>query len=522
MKHIIHKENPNNKYKIAVLVEESRLDKKEIEDAYVHPLVKLGIAEEDIISFSLNYNDKGNAPIGFCKEYLSTLLPALDSLDVKTLVVANGNYFKALTKVRKTEPYYGSAVLCTIKDFNHLNIFLIPNYKALFYNPVLQEKIDITNKAVADHTVGSYKEIGIDIIHSQSYPKDFLDIRAALAKLHEFEALTCDCETFSLKFHKAGLGTIGFGIDQHNGLAFLCDYEAFPTGREMCDSGVVLFGYKEHNPQIKRLLKEFFKSYKGKLIYHNANYDIKILVYELFMDSLLDIKGMLRGIEILTRDFECTKAISYLATNTTAGNKLGLKDQAFEYAGNYAVDDIKNIRKIPKDTLLKYNLIDCLSTWYVFNKNYPIMVKDSQLEIYETIMKPSIKTILQMELTGMPIDMDQVIIAKSELSNVLYKHTSSISASPIISTFEDVLRKDAWAKKNLLLKVKQVAIEEFDMITFNPASNKQVAQLLHEHLGLEILDTTKTDLPAVGAKVLTKHLNQLIQEYSLTEEELNG
>jgi hypothetical protein len=127
-----------------------------------------------------------------------------------------------------------------------------------------------------------------------------------------------------------------------------------------------------------------------------------------------------------------------------------------------------------------------------------------------------------MELTGMPIDMDQVIIAKSELSNVLYKHTSSISASPIISTFEDVLRKDAWAKKNLLLKVKQVAIEEFDMITFNPASNKQVAQLLHEHLGLEILDTTKTDLPAVGAKVLTKHLNQLIQEYSLTEEELNG
>lgn len=518
MKHIIHKENPNNKYKITVLVEESSLDKKEIENIYIQPLVKLGIAEEDIISFSLTYNDKGNAPIGFCKEYLNTLLPALDSLGIKTLMVANGNYFKALTKMRKTEPYYGSAVPCAIKGFNHLNIFLTTNYKALFYNPVLQEKIDITNKAVADHTVGAYKEIGVDIIHSQNYPKSYLEIREALIKLHEFKALTCDCETFSLKFHKAGLGTIGFGIDQHKGLAFLCDY----TEQKTYVDGTLFFGHKEQNPEIKRLLKEFFKTYKGKLIYHNANYDIKILVYELFMDSLLDIEGMLKGINILTRDFECTKVISYLATNTTAGNKLGLKDQAFEYAGNYAVDDIKNIRKIPRDILLKYNLIDCLSTWYVYNKNYPIMVNDSQLGIYETIMKPSIKTILQMELTGMPIDMDQVVIAKTDLSNILYKHTNNISNSPIISTFEDVLRKDAWIKKNSLLKVKQVPIEDFDMVTFNPASNKQVAQLLHDHLGLEILDTTKTDLPAVGAKVLTKHLNHLIQEYSLTENELYG
>ena len=88
-------------------------------------------------------------------------------------------------------------------------------------------------------------------------------------------------------------------------------------------------------------------AYKGKLTYHNANFDIKILIYELFMNGMLDQAGMIKGIKQLTKNFDDTKLIIYLATNSCAGNTLGLKPNAHEYAGNYAEEDVKDIRKIP-------------------------------------------------------------------------------------------------------------------------------------------------------------------------------
>jgi len=72
---------------------------------------------------------------------------------------------------------------------------------------------------------------------------------------------------------------------------------------------------------------------------------------------------------------------------------------------------------------------------------------------------------------------------------------------------------------NLLLKKKVRPIEEF-YEPFNPNSPNQIAQLLHEQLDFEIIDTTDTGLPATGAKTLTKHLNNLMREFDISEDEL--
>ncbi|MFR7882312.1 MAG: hypothetical protein ACLU5J_13195 [Christensenellales bacterium] len=45
-----------------------------------------------------------------------------------------------------------------------------------------------------------------------------------------------------------------------------------------------------------------------------------------------------------------------------------MKYQAQEFSGNYAIEEIGDITKRNLNDVLKYNLIDGLSTWYVYNK----------------------------------------------------------------------------------------------------------------------------------------------------------
>lgn len=62
---------------------------------------------------------------------------------------------------------------------------------------------------------------------------------------------------------------------------------------------------------------------------------------------MLNTAGLLEGLDVMTRSFQDTKIIKYLATNSTAGNVLSLKASAHEFAGNWAVEEIKDIRKVP-------------------------------------------------------------------------------------------------------------------------------------------------------------------------------
>ena len=365
--------------------------------------------------------------------------------------------------MKKSDAHLGELLPCVIKGYESIKIGLTINYQALFYNPTVQDKLDLSLDAFCNHLNGTHQEIGADIIHSAEYSDDYDSIRKALQSLHQHPVLTVDIETFSLKFWEAGIGTIGFAWDKHNGIAFCVDYED-ASALDIPDNAALTltklsqitipYGKQVDNRPRKKLLKEFFDSYTGKLIFHSAGFDIKIVVYELYMKDMLDLEGMLVGIETMTRHFEDTKLITYLATNTTAGNSLKLKDQSYAFAGNYAQDDIKDVRKIEKSELLKYNLTDCLSTWYVYEKYINTLVEDDQTHVYNEIFLESVPLILQMELTGMPMDMDEVQKANQELTDIRNAAQIKISRSPIISKFTTSMRKQAWVKKNLLLNAK--------------------------------------------------------------------
>lgn len=510
MRHIVY--DPTGPWPIALLIKETAFDGPELERYYTEYLEKHGIAREQVTFISLAYNEAGKAPNGFIKQELENVMTAVSDAGSDLLYCADANYFKVLTGQRKAEPHLGYVLPCVLKGYEHLQVTLGVNHKSLMYNPANEPKLHMSLETLLKYQAGAYQELGANIIKEAHYPSTLEDIKAWLEKLKEYPSLSCDIEAFSLDFDKAGIATITFCWDEHHGVAFACDYVAL--SKEM-DSPY--HGVQKDNPAVKLLLRDFFESYTGELIFHRANYDVCILIYELWMQNLLDTNGLLEGLEYMTQRFHDTKVIAYLATNSCAGNKLSLKALAHEFAGNWAQDEeaIKDIRKIPLKLLLQYNLVDGLATNYVFKKCYPIMVQDQQEELYQTLMMPSQKTIIQIELTGMPLDSNQVQVARQELESIINNQLVIFSGSTAVKKAEHIINRRAWEKDYEDRKAKaknpdKIMPKDWDTYPrapYNPNSGPQNQTLLYEVMDLPVIDKTATKQPATGADTIEKLIN---------------
>ena len=471
MNHIVYSQQTT--FKTAILIKETYLDAVKIKSNYL-----TNINPNDVIAFGLSYLQK--MTVTQAKTNLSKLLPALVKLGVTTLYVADATYFKALTKKSKAETYIGYVLPCTIKNFEHINVIFGVNYGQLMYNPNLYSKLDLSLDTLKKHLEGSKAQLGEGIIHSAIYNQP-----EVLPKYQHAERLAIDIETTGL-----GIGSrilsIAFAPDKHNGIAF-----------------------KDPKPE---QIKQFFERYNGLKIFHNATFDIKHIIYNYFMRDANDTYGLLHGLNTMCRNLHDTKVIAYLATNNTQGNELGLKPLSHEYTGNYGMN-VENLTEATAE-VLEYNLKDTLGTNYVFDKYYPIMLQDNQLDIYNNLMMPSIKTIIQMELTGMPVDMDRTIVVHQELEQLQDSYLNVIANHDIVKSTEDQLKLIKLIDINSKLKTKQHGEEKVQDYEFNPNSPKHLQYLLYETMQLPIIDYTKTKQAATGAGTLEKLLNHTQDESS--------
>lgn len=479
MKHLIYSDL--NTETIAILIKESQFSRVNINRYYINPCLK-NIPIDNFIAFSLKYNSNNKITAKEIKEYLTNiLLPALN-FKIKYLLVADATYFKHLAGVKKIDTAYNYIYPCVIPAYKHIQVIYTVNYQALVYNPNLQTKIDMgTNTLITIYT-GIHKEPGKDILTSWHYPNTNRSIVDALDDLLKYPELTCDIETTGLRFNTSELYTISFAWDKHSGIAF-----------------------QIINTSTKELLKDFFNNYKGKLWFHNALFDAKHLIYHLYMTNSIDFKGMREGLDVFA-NAQDTMLYTYLALNSTSDIKLGLKANAQEYTGNYALDDEAwtDITKLSIDEVLKYNLIDSLATWYVKEKYEPIVIADKQLDIYNTIMQPSIKPLLEMMLVGLPLDLTAVTKAKIKIETVRDMAAKLLKYHPIISQVEFELKVQQMNEDNKKLKRRTKSFTDYSSLKFNPASTKQLRYLLYDMLKLPIIDMTVTKLPSVGQKTLTK------------------
>ena len=461
---------------LAIFVQNKDMVAKDIVLHYLKPLEALGIPREDVIVLSLEQNAKGKSPMAIVRPCLAELERIVQHLNIKTVLCCDGAYFKPLAMVKKTEVYYGYPCPSQWKD---VTVFLCANYRALFYNPPIQSKISMALRAVAGHVNKTGGVFQHGVLQDPEYPTDLVEIKNLLLEYLKLPAIYCDIETYHLNVDKAGLGTIAFSRDKHRGFALSVN----------------------KNSTIRTYLKEFFANYTGTIRFHGSPFDGKILIWELFMSHPRDIDGMLRGLHCIFRNFDDTKIIAYLALNSTAGVSLKLKDLAFEYTGNYAQDDINDIRKIPLDELLEYNLTDCVATAYVYEKYRNTLVGPLD-RVYEELFKPALKVITQMELCGMPINLDEVRTLKALFTSVAKKYHDAIMTDPHMDDFHDLLRERAAEKANAQLKVLRKTKDDFIETVFNPNSPVQLALLLHDHFKLPVLDRTDKGAPSTSEKAL--------------------
>lgn len=489
------------KYPIAIL--SGRLDRNEMIKTYLQPH---DLSMEDFIFLQLHSAPgKKKTPAKEMKEFIQQeLQQVLDDADTQYIICTDSDYFKTLTKESKAEANLG--YICE-SVWGKQKVIYVPNYRQVFYDPpVVKSKIKQGMDALLNHIQGQYSEPGQGIIEFEAYPKTPEEIKAWLDQLLAMnKPLSVDIETFDLKHYNAGIGTITFCWSKTQGIAFNVDYEPIEGATE------APYGRRVRNDIVRNLLRDFFEKYLQKQIYHNISFDVYVLIYQLFMNNLLDTEGLLYGMSVMLRNWDCTKLITYLATNSCAGNHLSLKDQAQEYAGNYAQDDIKDICLIPNDQLLRYNLIDGLCTWYTYEKHWDTLVADNQLDVYKSIFKPACEDIIQMQLTGMPMNMDTVNEVAKEMEDDRNQALKVLRSSLIIKNFTLELHED-WAKaKNAKLKVKRVTAADSPMV-FNPNSDKQLQKLLFETLGLPVLGLTKGKMPETGGDILKALINHTNSE----------
>lgn len=505
----IFTEEPQDSYDIAILIKPNAFDKDALEKYYIDVFEDHGITRDKIIAYTLYYSG-GKVKAKEAKEYLEDLLPVLEDLGVKYIYCADAAYFKILAKQQKADANLGYKFPVPNTD---MEVTFGINHGSIKHNPDNLNKLKLSVQTVKDIIDDNFEELGSSIINSASYPDNLGDIATTLNSLLSYPSLTCDIECYSLAIEDTGLGTIAFATDQNNGVAFAVDYKT------------------NHRPNIpvRNLLKEFFMNYKGNLKFHNAGYDVKVLTYQLFMEDFTDTVGMLEGIEYLAKDIDDTQIIAYLATNSAAKPPLSLKYLAHEFAGNYAEDDIKDIRKIPLDKLLKYNLVDCLATWFVFNKHYPDVIAENQEDLYHGLMLDSLRLLLQTELSGMPIDLDKVAIAKKTLQKVVDDSFKTFSKFDEILETEEILRERAVEKANLKIKREKnkhhIDMPKYKNMKFNPNSGHHLQILLFEIMELPVLDLTETKQPATGGDVLEKlmfHCSQKQEELIQALLDYNG
>lgn len=258
-----------------------------------------------------------------------------------------------------------------------------------------------------------------------------------------------------------------------------------------------------YNPVVRNLLKDFLINFKNKLIYHNSIFDAHVLIYQLFMDELVDIKGLLYGLEVLTRNFEDTKLIAYLCLNSTARPLLSLKELSKSFSGKYSLDDsaITNIRNVPLDELLRYNLIDGLSTWYVYNTYTPKLSEENQTQLYEEIFKPAAIDLIHTQLIGMPVSPIKVNQAKIQLKELIQESLTALQSTDFIKDTESYIKTQWVIMKNNTLKVKRVSLDDCKE-TFNPNSDKHVQILLYIVMGFTATIFTDTGQPSTSGDTL--------------------
>lgn len=208
------------------------------------------------------------------------------------------------------------------------------------------------------------------------------------------------------------------------------------------------------------LLQELFN--KKTVVFHHAKFDMAFFQYHF---------------NFKFPQFEDTMLLSYLV-DENPGNH-GLKTLAVKYTpyGDYEKpmhDWIAQYRKdhgvlkddfcwewIPFDIMKTYAAMDSLVTYLVFEKFKKIKQNAKLKSVYDNILIPGTRFLLNVQDNGVPFDKERLLIAQNLMQQNIDEAITTLYKNPAIAKFEEVQGKP-----------------------FNPNSTMQLRALLFDYLGL--------------------------------------
>lgn len=325
---------------------------------------------------------------------------------------------------------------------------------------------------------------------------DFESLIEYNSNIEEFfneEKLFCDIETKSLELHLAEVLTISFTTTDGR-------TKVFPTTNQ------------------EDRLKEFISSYPGSLVFHNAVYDVPVLIFQWWMNkSYKNLKGMVQGIKAFKGKVEDSKIIAYLCTNSAGVKKvdLGLKSLISnivkntpyeEYFKEYKIN-IANLTEVSKELLL-YNAKDTQATGIVYSTYYTQMVNENQEDVYKFLLK-TLMVNIRMRLSGFPLIKDEVISFNESLNQEEEECWEYFNNSTDIKKASEIITSIHVKKRNSKLKTKQITAED-EPQEWNPNSVDHIAVLLYDVLGYEPTEFTSKSKPSTDSKTI-KHYYDLYE-----------
>lgn len=497
--------NNQSEYKYAFIVEESSLNKEQLVKIYFEPLVD-GHPNilDDFLFIGVSYDKPKTASIAHMKSEMEQVKKVLDKFNTKVLWIADNNYFRFLTKLSNPTAYFHEYINAQREGFEEVACLINYTPKAYLVNPNLKYEINDLARTFSTVVDNTYVTPGSDIVHSSVYIYDYPTLKYWLKKLLSYPRLAIDIETIGLLPSGRSMISIAFSWNKHNGIVISWPAYRWPTYTKNVDYTIALH--------------DFFLTYKGKKIFHNATFDIKHILANLFeMENVLQIretdffekkdpKNFFKTFEAITSNVEDTKILAYLCTNNVSGNSLSLESLAQSFAGKWGLENKDDIESYPIEEVMKYNLVDTLATNYLYDEFSKNLIIEDQVYTYESVFKPSIKTLVFMELVGFPLNADVLHSTSTDFTVRQTAYEYDISNDPVIKFLNLLIREEEAEKANKKLKTIKKSADDFDT-EFNPGSSNHLRFLLHKVFKLPVLDRTTTGLPSTDEDALTKLIN---------------
>lgn len=348
------------------------------------------------------------------------------------VILVGSDALKYFTKINSVTEYSGKLV-----EGKFLPVI---NPAMLAFKPEARKTWEDSKQSIIDFIRGNKQEVVVDSsiafgIQDTEAANDF--IRAALEYDHTHVAL--DSETTGL-YPRDGY-MLGLSLCYDGKTAAYIDTDCF-------------------NETTEALLQDLFN--RKTVIFHNAKFDLAFFEYHFGFEFPKIEDTML--LHYLIDENPGTHGLKQLALKFTpyGDYEKPMYDWIDEYRKTHGIlKDSFSWDLIPFEVMKTYAAMDSLVTFMIYEKFQKIKQNPKLLWVYENILIPGTRFLINVQDNGVPFDRQRLLVAQELMQSDIDKAVQTLYENPAITRFEEINGKQ-----------------------FNPNSTVQLRTLLFDFLGL--------------------------------------